>query len=76
MPIIWSFESIRHIPWALYILKLNPMVYIIGGFRDAFVLGNAPDPEYTIYFWAVCILMFALGSTVQHRLRKYYSDFI
>ncbi|MBN1622866.1 MAG: ABC transporter permease [Clostridia bacterium] len=76
MPIIWSFETITGLPWAIYILKLNPMVYIISGFRDAFVLGNAPDLQYTVYFWVLCLIMFAAGSMIQYRLRKYYSDFI
>lgn len=76
LPIIWSFETIAHIHWAVYLLKMNPIVYIITGFRDAFVLGNAPDLEYTIYFWAVCLLMFVLGCVIQYRLRKYYSDYI
>lgn len=76
LPVIWSFESVAHIPWAIYLLKLNPMVYIINGFRDAFVLGNTPDLQYTIYFWGLCLVMFVAGCIVQYRLRKYYSDYI
>lgn len=76
MPIIWSFERLGSLPWAIYLLKLNPMVYIISGFRDAFVLGHTPDLQYTIYFWAICLIMFAAGCMVQYKLRKYYSDYI
>lgn len=76
MPIIWSFEFINHIAWAKYVLKLNPMTYIILGFRDAFVLGRLPDFEYSIYFFVVLLVMFCVGASIQYKLRRYYSDFM
>ena len=76
LPILWSFEKLNNLNWAITLIKLNPMVYIIIGFRDAFVIGNAPNLEYSIYFWIVCVTMLFLGSFTQFRLRKYYSDFI
>lgn len=76
LPIFWSFEKVKSIPLAQYLLKLNPMTYIVLGFRDAFVKGNMPDLEYTLYFFFVLILMFMAGTYTQYKLRKYYSDFM
>lgn len=76
LPIIWSFERIQNNFFLLTLLKLNPMTYIIMGFRDAFVLGSLPSLKYTIYFWGICLVLLYIGCYVQYKLRKYYSDFI
>ena len=37
-PIMWNFESMQGIPkWAVVLLKLNPMYYIVSGYRDALI---------------------------------------
>jgi teichoic acid transport system permease protein len=76
LPIIWSFERLKNYPMLANIIKLNPMVYIVKGFRDAFVHGNSPTLLYSMYFWAICILCFLFGSFVQFKMRKYYADFM
>lgn len=76
LPIIWSFQNIQEYKKLDIILRINPMVYVINGFRNAFVLGKAPSLTYTIYFWICIIILFSCGSLVQHRLRKYYADFV
>ena len=76
MPIIWSFDRLSSWPWLIRILKLNPMVYIITGFRDAFVHGTPPDLWYSIYFWCACIAIFMIGAYIQSKMAKYYSDFL
>jgi len=76
MPIIWSFEMLVNVPWAVTLLKANPMVYTIIGFKDAFVLGNKPEPGYTIYFWIVTTAFLVIGAYIQSKLRKIYADVI
>lgn len=76
MPVIWSFEMLVNAPWAVTLLKANPMVYIIMGFKDAFVLGNMPELGYTIYFWIVTIASLVIGAYIQFKLRKIYADVI
>lgn len=73
MPILWDFSRVTAIlPNVL--LRMNPMVYIIKGFRDAFVLGHTQDTLYTVYFWCCVIVLFLVGSFLQFRLKKYYAD--
>lgn len=76
LPILWSFSKISAHPNVIRLLKLNPMVYIITGFREAFVLGHWPSLLYSLYFWAVCLVLFCVGTFVQYKMRKYYADFM
>lgn len=73
MPILWDFSRVKAVlPNVL--LRINPMVYVIKGFRDAFVLGHTQDALYTVYFWGCVLILFFLGSFFQFRLKKYYGD--
>lgn len=75
MPILWDFSKVHSV--AIHILlRLNPMVYVIKGFREAFVTGNVQHTGYTIYFWSCVLVLFVAGSYVQDRLKKYYADFV
>ncbi|MCD8158003.1 MAG: ABC transporter permease [Clostridiales bacterium] len=74
MPIVWGYKHIVGIPTLNYIIHLNPMVYIINGYRDAFVVGDIPNLIYSAYFWLFVMALFVLGSFVQYKLRRYYSD--
>lgn len=78
LPIMWNFRTLEGTQYAFWegILKLNPLIYIIQGFRDAFVLGNTQSIEYTVYFWCMTIAVFWFGCFVQKRMQKFYSDFI
>ena len=78
LPIMWSFSKIESTSYSYLasLIKLNPLVYIIEGFRDAFVSGGFQTLKYTIYFWSVAWIIFMLGCYVQYKLAKYYSDFI
>lgn len=76
-PIMWNFETMTQIPgWAKTILKLNPMYYVVAGYRDALIhkIGFWENMELTIYFWIVTIVMFVLGTSIFKRLRPHFAD--
>lgn len=75
MPILWDFSRVRSIGINV-LLRINPMVYVVKGFRDAFVCGPTQAIGYTIYFWSCIFVLFLAGSYVQDRLKKYYADFV
>ncbi len=75
LPILWSFENNKSIVTNIA-LRINPMVYVLDGFRDVFVLGYPPHLYYTIYFWIFIVLCILIGSFVQFKLKKFYSDFL
>ncbi|RXJ85289.1 ABC transporter permease [Arcobacter sp. CECT 8985] len=73
-PIFWSFKIIPlkyH-----YLVKLNPMVYVVEGFRNTFISKvwfwqNIND---TVQFWIITIVFLILGSIVFKRLRPHFGD--
>lgn len=76
-PIMWSFESMSGMPgWALALLRLNPMYYVVSGYRDA-LIGKVwfwEKPMQMLAFWVVTALFLLLGSSVFRRLRPHFAD--
>jgi teichoic acid transport system permease protein len=60
------------------ILKLNPIYYLINGFRMTF-LGEGwffDDLEYTLYFWVATLSLLFIGATVQKKFKNRFIDYI
>ncbi|NCD40623.1 MAG: ABC transporter permease [Bacteroidia bacterium] len=75
-PIFWSMESLPE--EYTKILKLNPIVYIVQGYRDSFLF-NKPfwnDFDYLLYFWVWTILLIVIGIVVFRKLRPHFADVI
>lgn len=73
-PIMWNFDAISP-TWAK-ILKLNPMVYIVNGYRDA-IYGHSwffEDFFSTMYFWIFTIVVFGIGAVVFKKLKVHFAD--
>ncbi len=57
------------------LLKLNPIYYIVKGYRFAMIGGELNDFKFlTIYYWAITIIIFAFGSRVFNKLKIHFSD--
>ncbi|MBX9954245.1 ABC transporter permease [Peribacillus simplex] len=76
-PILWVLDAQEH-PTIVNIMKLNPLYYIVEGYR-ASLLGESwyliAHWEYTLYFWAVVIILFMIGSSLHVRFRDRFVDF-
>lgn len=73
-PIMWEYTRVpEDLRW---IISLNPMFYIVQGYRDAFIGGNYPWTHWgqMIYFWGVTITMLVVGSRIFKRLRPHLAD--
>ncbi|MBP5179820.1 MAG: ABC transporter permease, partial [Clostridiales bacterium] len=59
-----------------FILKLNPMFYIVQGYRDAMISGVWFTQRWMIslYFWAITILMYLLGTGIFKKLKGQFAD--
>lgn len=76
-PIMWVAESMIGTTSILYkILQLNPMFYIVSGYRDAFIMKRwfFERPLWTLYFWGFAFGCFLLGNWVFKRLRVHFAD--
>lgn len=75
-PIMWNIETMDISPMLKQILRLNPLFYIVQGYRDAFIgkIAFWERWELTVYFWAVTVLCFWLGISVFRKLRMHFAD--
>lgn len=73
-PIFWNI-SIMPKTYHIFI-KLNPMFYIVQGYRDSFI-GCVPfwdRPYLTFYFWFIALLLFVAGALVFKQLKPQFAD--
>lgn len=73
-PIMWSYTIV---PDSLqWILKLNPLYYIVEGYRDTFINKVWFWERYnqTIYFWIVVIVIFIFSAITFKKLKPHFAD--
>lgn len=73
-PILWDIETIG--PTAQMIVKINPLVYIVNGYRST-IFENKwffEDFYSTMYFWIFTIVIFGIGALVFKRLKVHFAD--
>ncbi len=73
-PIFWDMNIMP--PMVQYFLKLNPMFYIVQGYRESFIdfVPFWRHWQMTLYFWGVAGFVFALGAVIFLRLRPHFAD--
>ncbi|WP_336245715.1 ABC transporter permease [Paenibacillus apiarius] len=73
-PIIWSYNMIPE-PYQ-WTIKLNPMFYIVEGYRDAFINHSWFWEHFnqTIYFWMVASGLFLTGTMIFRKLKVHFAD--
>lgn len=74
-PIMWNEatmadNSIRHI------LSLNPMYYVVTGYRDCFLNGSWfwEKPAEALCFWVFALGMLMIGFFIFKKLRPFFAD--
>jgi len=75
-PIMWNMDTMDIGPGLKFILKLNPLYYIVVGYRDSLLQKTAfwQRWQMTLYFWAVTICFILLGNYVFRKLRMHFAD--
>lgn len=76
-PIMWVAESaLKGHELLQKILMLNPMYYIVSGYRDTFILKRwfVEQPAWTIYFWCFTAVCFIGGNWIFRRLKVHFAD--
>lgn len=73
-PIYWNPDNMEG--WVIGILKLNPVYYIISGYRGAFVNQDVfwNHPAQTLYFWTFAIVICIIGCKLFVALRPFFAD--
>jgi teichoic acid transport system permease protein len=79
-PLLWHpehliFKGIDYAP----LLKVNPLYYIVEGYR-ASLLGTtwypAEYPLLTLYFWITVLVLFLIGSVLHLKFRNRFVDYL
>lgn len=73
-PIMWHYSILS--PMNQKIIKLNPVFYIVEGYRDS-LIRQIPfwnNIALTIYFWAFTLILFALGIKLYKKLKPHFAD--
>lgn len=74
-PILWNINMF-HDDKVITLLKLNPLVYIVNGYRDA-IYGNNWFYEHfysSTYFWIFTVTLFCVGTLIFKRLKVHFAD--
>jgi len=73
-PIVWLPDMIPH--KYQYILKLNPMFYIIDGYKSSFIYHSPVwhNPVGCIYFWVVSLVVFIIGAVTFKKLKPEFAE--
>lgn len=73
-PILWNLDDLTG-KWKS-VFVLNPLVYIVNGYRSAIYEKQWfwEEPLYTFYFWGVTLVLFVVGTLVYKRLKVHFAD--
>ena len=74
-PIMWNYKTMTS-PILQLILELNPMFYIVNGYRQSLVtkewLWN--NANMTVYFWVLTICLLGCGGFLFRKLKVHFAD--
>lgn len=74
-PILWDINTLSNNKYQT-ILKLNPVYYIVSGYRDSLINKVWFWDRYnqTMYYWSVVVVIFAVGVVIYKRLKPHFAD--
>jgi lipopolysaccharide transport system permease protein/teichoic acid transport system permease protein len=73
-PIVWIIEML---PSDYHVfIKLNPMFYIVDGYRKSFIYHTPLWEDYGmgVYFWGISLILFIVGGMIFRRLKPEFAD--
>ncbi|GAK56586.1 ABC-2 type transporter [Candidatus Vecturithrix granuli] len=73
-PIFWDLQMMP--PQIRIFFKLNPMFYIVQGYRESFIyfLPFWKHPYQTLYFWIVAAFTMFAGALIFKKLKPHFAD--
>jgi teichoic acid transport system permease protein len=76
-PILWATFSLPE--WVQRFMKLNPLYYLVEGYRAA-LLGKGwyfvENLGYSLYFWGITVFLLIVGASLHVKFRRRFIDFI
>lgn len=74
-PILWNLNDVNN-QIVNYIMYLNPVYYIVNGYRESFMNGFWfwQHPGLTAIFWAELIIIYAVGISSFYKMKSHFAD--
>lgn len=74
-PILWNINEMGQ-SGGIMLLKLNPLVYIVNGYRSSIYEREWFFQDFfsTMYFWIVTVVLFGVGALIFKRLKVHFAD--
>lgn len=73
-PILWTMDRIHgKLVWFFY---LNPIYYIVTGYRDSFITHTSILARWRIgvYFWVITLILLYIGRKIFKKLKPHFAD--
>ena len=78
-PIMWSVDNLpAGMGGLINIFKLNPMFYIVQGYRNSMIYGVPfwQNSLQTVYFWSLILVLAVIGGHIYTKLKPHFSDIL
>lgn len=74
--IIWNINTMKDIPWLKTLLKINPVTYLVEGYRNCFIHKTwiCESPKTLIAFLVILVVLIIAAVWIYRRLRKEIPD--
>ena len=74
--IIWNIDTMKDIPWLKTLLKINPVTYLVEGYRNCFIHKTWiwESPKTLIAFLVILLVLIIAAVWVYRRLRQEIPD--
>ena len=74
--IIWNINTMKDIPWLKMLLKINPVTYLVEGYRNCFIHKTWiwESPKTLIAFLGILLVLISISIWTYRRLRKEIPD--
>lgn len=77
--VLWPLSLLSDFPTLMRIMQLNPLVYLIEGYRSVFFGTEwyiVTHWELSLYFWGVIFIMLTIGSVLHVKFRRNFIDYL
>ncbi|WP_020006121.1 ABC transporter permease [Salinicoccus albus] len=77
--VLWPLTLLSDFPLLMQLMQLNPLVYLIEGYRAVFFGTEwyiVTHWEYTLYFWGLIFVMILIGSKLHVTFRRNFIDYL
>lgn len=73
-PIVWNMSIVPQ--KYFFIMFLNPVAYVVQGYRDSFIYGKWfwEEPWQTVYFWSFSVIVLIVGVKLFRESKNYFAD--